>query len=885
MRPYNFMQQMTMEIPLVNKQPIMTKRFLLIVLLCFSYTMGFSQYNKPYRITQDGNNYFVTNKGSGTVVKIDTSFTASTVLTGLFSPNDIFYGSLGTNSVLIIIDSNTLKFYNPNSLSHIANVSIDSAIEAHDGVFDPNNTNVFYIGDRKGNRILKGTIGSAPLFNITYSVLADSISRPTGMIFDHRGRLIVINDTTNAGFHWIDTKTGKDSLLRQTSLGHLNDIVQGPQGNYYVTSWDDEYLYRLDSSFQNETRLVAFNNPAGMFVNTKYDYLTIACNNCNKVEFKSFHLYSPLNDITTCMHDSFYVDFNPTYWGIGTYNGDNEFLIEISDTNGSYSNATVISRHKMNTIPSFLRTVIPTNTFPGDSVRYRIRSTSPATTSYFDKQLKVIAAPRKVYNWDTMTLCIGSKVLLGDGTPIPTSSTFDWDPDSLFTPDNTRQVNFIASDSGVYDISMKETGTTGCFTLNHLTIVVRAVEELMNFADSLGKCKGDSIQINKIQSPHIFHWYGSDELYPLNTPTPIFYGDTSTMLYVTVLDSQLICQYLDSVHVEVFSPILLESGEDSVCLNDIIQPDFSLHKDQTYHWNSSDVGIDTIPGLMLSFIKTGKALVRVNIKDSNGCVAKDSVLYHVNQLPTAIPIDYLMEVCSGERYALGLELDSSLKYSWSASLATIYGSDQYNPEFMVIQPGVSDTIRLEVSDNNTSCSNTESFPLIIYQKPDDLSLKDSLINGIHYVVFSSDSSYHQFKEDTLKHLYWFVNHYQYSTTADSHTFPRENFTHGDSVNAIIFQLSTAGDTLCKYESSYFVKKNLGSISYVHSSPIYPNPSSGLFYLPQEFVAPSFVVYDQQLKEVLKGHSAMIDLRDSTPGIYYVKIWDGDSIYYFRLVKL
>ena len=205
------------------------------VVLFFLLVLGISanaQYSNPYRMTFDGSNYFVTNKGNGTVSKLNSTFAHSTVITGLTSPNDIFFGSVAGNSALAVIDTNILKLYSPTAYTGLLNIPITGAVEAHDGVFNPSNTNEFFISDRAGNKIIKGSIGSAPFYPITFSTLASNISKPAGMIFNSQGKLLVVTDTVNAEVWEINTTTGAKSLKLSTSKDNFNDIAQDGQGNY-----------------------------------------------------------------------------------------------------------------------------------------------------------------------------------------------------------------------------------------------------------------------------------------------------------------------------------------------------------------------------------------------------------------------------------------------------------------------------------------------------------------------------------------------------------------------------------------------------------------------------------------------------------------------------
>ena len=144
-------------------------RILYLLILCFISTLSFSQWNNPYRITYDGSSYFVSNKGNGNIVKIDSNFSTSTVITGLTSPNDIFFGTFAGNNTIAVIDTNQVKLYNAGTFASFINIAITGAVEAHDGVINPNNANEIFISDRAGNQIIKASVGPPPFYPITFS--------------------------------------------------------------------------------------------------------------------------------------------------------------------------------------------------------------------------------------------------------------------------------------------------------------------------------------------------------------------------------------------------------------------------------------------------------------------------------------------------------------------------------------------------------------------------------------------------------------------------------------------------------------------------------------------------------------------------------------------
>lgn len=204
-------------------------RWVSFFILFTVWLSGLSQYNDPYRLAYDGSNYYVTNNGNGTITKVTSTGKTSTVITGLNKPTDILFASVLGNTALAVIDDNKLKLYDTATFKGILSITITGALEAHDGVFNPKNTNEFFITDRKANSILKGTIGSPPLYPISFSTLASGITKPTGIILNDKDKLLVVTDSANAKVIEVDPVTGAKTTKLSTTYNQFNDITQDAQ--------------------------------------------------------------------------------------------------------------------------------------------------------------------------------------------------------------------------------------------------------------------------------------------------------------------------------------------------------------------------------------------------------------------------------------------------------------------------------------------------------------------------------------------------------------------------------------------------------------------------------------------------------------------------------
>ncbi len=144
-----------------------------------------------------------------------------------------------------------------------------------------------------------------------------------------------------------------------------------------------------------------------------------------------------------CANESFntyYVTF--TFSPEASLNATNQFIIELSDESGSFSNPTTVYTSAQGAVtqsPATLGFSLPTNT-AGESYKVRIKSTAPAATSSgsvsFPAYYKIQDEPFSINNLiSTAVFCSGSSYVLSidnpgnddNNSPLQYSSlTFNW---------------------------------------------------------------------------------------------------------------------------------------------------------------------------------------------------------------------------------------------------------------------------------------------------------------------------------------------------------------------------------------------------------------------------------------------------------------------------
>jgi hypothetical protein len=557
------------------------------IFLFFAALSAQAQYNNPYRMTYDGTSYYVTNKGNGTVTKL-SSGTTSTVLTGLTSPNDIFYGALAGNSILLVIDNNIIKIYDSATLSSVLNIPITNATEAHDAIFNPANPNEFFISDRAGNKIIKGSIGAAPFYPVTFSTFVANITKPAGMIVNNQGKLIVVSDSIGAKAYEINPTTGGITTVLNTSFSNFNDVAQDSEGNYYITCWGNNNLYRYSNAWTAPTVVSTFNHPSGLYADLSADLLGIVCTNCQKVEFNFFHLFSPASDVSTCIADSFYATFLPAYKGIGTYNSGNKFQVEMSDSNGSFFNYTVLGSVTATTPPTTLRAAVPLGKYAASGYKYRFASTAPVVKSYFTKELIINPDPNaELSNGNVIYGCIGSTLDIKHS--YKNTNTYKLFPSTGITVKDSITYSFAPTVDTTYSYLHQVTSTDGCSATYPFTIEI-AKELKINLQDTLTMCEEDTISLGSVPQSYKYLWIGSNELNDASAANPSFFGNENTKFIVQISDSNNVCYGLDSIYVTVNpKPIVhFTLQELEFCLGDTIFRDFTQGDSLSFTYINND---------------------------------------------------------------------------------------------------------------------------------------------------------------------------------------------------------------------------------------------------------------------------------------------------------
>ena len=166
-----------------------------------------------------------------------------------------------------------------------------------------------------------------------------------------------------------------------------------------------------------------------------------------------------------CANDGFndyWVEFT---WGPPLVNGDNEFILELSDASGDFSSAVELARDgaKNTTFDFFFQFEVPTDV-RGEGYRLRVRSTSPAVTGpesvaypmyYMDITFPITIRPlgQADFGDGTLEVCDGSSANLEVyGISNPETYQYNWYRSATLLSEKSHMLS--TNQSGMYMVEI-----------------------------------------------------------------------------------------------------------------------------------------------------------------------------------------------------------------------------------------------------------------------------------------------------------------------------------------------------------------------------------------------------------------------------------------------
>ena len=353
-------------------------------------------------------------------------------------------------------------------------------------------------------------------------------------------------------------------------------------------------------------------------------------------------------------------------------------------------------------------------------------------------------------NFDVDNACPGEIVQFFDlSTHLPIASIQSWewdfgDPGSG-TDNTSTDINptHIFANEGIYDVTLTVTGASGCTATMTKSLEVYPYPEV-NFDEPLVNCQGTALNFIAQVSDNVtyvewdfgdpssgdanvselydtYHSFDNVGTYTVTLFAQSIYGCTNTFSQTITVEPNTLNGEITS---SIPSPICEgESTTLSAPINGV-----------TWIWSTGETS-ETI-------IVSEADVYGVTVTDVEGCeYAPTPIVIDVNPAPEAAiravdynefqqPTAYFYEnyaLCFGEDIFLEVIDNTNYSYDWSngdTDPATEFSEARGN----LLDPGTHD-ITLDLTDNNTGCTNTTSFEITVHPVPENVQITASN-NGV-----------------------------------------------------------------------------------------------------------------------------------------------------------
>jgi hypothetical protein len=692
---------------------------ILAVLSCFWFEPTLAQFKRPHQVAYNSadKKFIVSNRKSGDIITIDGNKSTSTVITGLDRPRGIFFGSIGGNSAVAILDSNLVRLFDPSSYQPFINLTVPNALGLEDAVLHPSNSNIFFLTDPGSGRVIKATVGSPPFYPVTFTTFNDDITKPNAMMVDHKGRLLVASDTVDGGIYSLNLSTGKETLVKSLELDRVNSITQDGQNNYYISNWGDGYVYRFNSNLSDSVRVTVYSDPSGLIYHAPKDELVIACSGCNKVDFIKLHQFELTGGFDGCPGDTFEVYQSFWFKSVGTFESNNKFILEVSDDKGSFQSATILDVQDTTEFPGTFRGVVPRS--KGGTRYLRVRSTHP---EHFSKgmQSTIRSAPeRSTFSPTNVNGCEGDTAFIG--RPAQTHVIYAWTSNQTLSDNSAANPWWVYSgNDSVTAMVLAEDTTTGCLSRDTITAYSNPKPTIL-FPDTFVQCNNDTLRF-PIQDSHMGSYIINGNNIGIDG-FPDFWESglmIDTQLYFQFKSSINSCEVRDTAEYIFRTAVTMPKLTFAMCEERgfpiVVRNDHTSNGVRyTGTWSSNDLEIDyTNNRDSVIFNSKGKTgtLNAFGEVDAEGCIYRGSVTVDVSELPEFNP-DLKVTYSDDSVFVELIDLQGDYELTWRNGDGTPLNKTG-NPIGLKKQEEIMSGDSVMVIAINGLCLDTSEAALIEY---------------------------------------------------------------------------------------------------------------------------------------------------------------------------
>ncbi len=375
-------------------------------------------------------------------------------------------------------------------------------------------------------------------------------------------------------------------------------------------------------------------------------------------------------------------EFQLPYEATGSYNAggffipSNEFIAQLSDANGGFSDPVFLGQVTATTSGTITVT-IPMDTPLGTGYRIRVISNSPAyigTDNGFDLTIDD-AQPSAVISANGPTgFCDGGSVLL---SAEPVSGTFQWQQDGIDV-EGAQEATLEVTSSGNY--SLVVTNACGIDVSDSISVTVGDGPSYAFDQPAYLSCDGTPITITAVdnsgQSDLTYEWSLNDVVLSGENGTTLLAAEAGAYS-LTVINTVTGCSYTaDAVEVsidEIATPAVTADGPAAFCAGGSVALSVEPVPGISYQWAMDGTDIDGATGPELLVDQAGSYTV---VAASTGCssAASNALEVTVHPLPEVPTITGVAAFCVGGSTTLATDELPGLSYEWSLNGEVIDGA-------------------------------------------------------------------------------------------------------------------------------------------------------------------------------------------------------------------
>ena len=564
-------------------------------------------------------------------------------------------------------------------------------------------------------------------------------------------------------------------------------------------------------------------------------------------------------------------EFELPYEATGSYNPggffvpSNEFIAELSDANGDFSNPTFLAQ-ETTTVSGTITVTIPPGTPPGTGYRIRVNSNSPAYTGAdngFDITIDG-TAPSALISADGPTeFCGGGTVALNAE---PVAGEYQWQLDGADI-DGATGATYDAGASGDYTLVV--TNACGTDTSDAISMTVGAAPTYAFDQASYLSCDGSPLTITAIdgsgQSDLTYVWALNDNVLAGEEGSTLLVAEAGSYTLL-VTNAVTGCSYsADPVLVsigQVATPILNAGGFLTFCEGDTVTLSVVEVAGVSYQWSLYGEEIDGATGPELAIDTSGVYTVAGT---SSGCssASSDEAIVTIEPLyAPGISAQGDTTFCEGGSVSLDANAPMGIDHQWYLDGDLIPGATGLN-----YTADASGSYTLVVT-SLAGCVSDMSDAVIVTENP--LPAQPVITQAGDLLSASGTGTFQ-----------WLLN----GNVIDGATSETWTATENGNYNVIFTDANG-----CSSTSDAFAYISTGVVLVsTDGFSVYPNPTCGLVYvkLPALAIGARISVLDATCRIVLDrsitSTSTTIELRDQQAGLYFVRLLNGGVPTVVRLV--